>query len=156
MNLALHRSRPNCAPGYEVGIVLAQNCVQKLGSNRQTYLRYLQEQFARSAQSAVYLKALIEPRVIYQAFPSRNSTRLFKIHTHHKQQAVRKLNSYFLKPCCVFHSSHRIVDRARAYYGQEPIIGARDNCRNFSATLLHESADILGHRKFKLQHIRSN
>ena len=122
VHLALGGTCANRAPSDQVANVLRTDGVQKLAACGQAKAVDLNQQLARDAQTFVDAVALVEVRIIDQAFPTHGSAWFLEIHAHHDFQGVGVLIAQRLQAAGVFQRGGRVVDRAWADDDEQTVV----------------------------------
>ncbi len=85
VDLALHGARADGRPGDEVGVVLPEDGVEKLGRDRQAETDHVEHQLPGEVQPLVDPVGVIEVRVVDKAFPAEDGAGLFEVDPHHEK-----------------------------------------------------------------------
>ena len=88
MNLALHGTRADGAEADQVGVVLAESGIQKLGGRGQSHRCYIQQYLAGEMKALVDVETAVQVRVVDKALPSHHRSRLLEIYPEYREQGV--------------------------------------------------------------------
>ena len=110
MDLALGRARADRDPRRQVGDVLRNLDVEKLGGRRQPEIVDVEQQFAREAQPLVDVEALVQIRVVDQSLPADRCARLLEVGAHDDDQVIGIARSQARQPFAILERRRRVVD----------------------------------------------
>ena len=88
VHLALGSARADCRPRDEVGDVLRHDGVEELSRRQQSPLGDMDEQLARSVESARDVERAVEVRVVDEPLPPQGGARLLEVDPHHDEHTV--------------------------------------------------------------------
>ena len=153
VHLALGGTRPDRAPGDEVGDVLRRDHVEELGGGRQPHLGDLPQQSTGEANAVVDAVGVVQVGIVDESFPAHRRARFLEVDPHHHQQLAAQPVSLFLEPAGVLQRRFRIVDGARPDDREQPVVGAVEDAMD---RLAREEGGLgRGRRGGKLaQHVR--
>ena len=111
MNLALGRARADRHPRRQVGDVLRDLNVEKLGGGRQPEIVDVEQQLAREPQALVDVEALVQVGVVDQPLPADRRARLLEVGAHHDDQVIGIARGEARQPFAVVERRGGVVDR---------------------------------------------
>ena len=124
MHLALRGARADRHPGGQVGDVLRDLRIEKLGGRRQPHIVDVEEQLAGEPQPLVDVERLVEIGVIDEPLPPDRGARLLEVAAHQHDELARVAVGQLLQLFRIIQCGPGIVDGTRSRNNDEPGIAS--------------------------------
>src|SRR5947199_115311 len=154
MRLALGGARADRGPRDQVGQVLRRDRVEQLGAGGQPEPRQIDEQLAGQAQPELHVVRAVEVGVVDEPLPADRRARLLEVDAPHDEELVRQPFGEGAEPPGVVERRLRVVDRARADYGEETAVPAGNDVANGRAGAHHHLVERIRARQLALDDAR--
>ena len=151
VDLALDGARADRAPRDEVGVVLAEGGIEELGGDGQAEVDDAEHEPAREAEAGIDLVALVEERIVDQAFPADDGARFLEVNAHDGQQFAGVERRGLAQAFGVLEGGGGIVDGTRADDDEQARIGAGENRGDLGARAGDEGGGGGRQRQFLLE-----
>ena len=146
MRLTFCGSRADGIPADQLAEVLRTERIERFSGDRKTHFIDLDHQFACPQHAFGHLERVVHVRIIDEAFPSGDGSRLFKVDAHHGQNGFGNVLGQLQKSFRIFERGLRVVDRARSGNNKKPIVDIVENLLNICSAPIDGFSCRLGQR----------
>lgn len=144
VDLGFRGARADGSPGDQIRDVLRGDRIEKFRAGGDAHVGEVDEEFPCDTEALVDVEGVIELGIVDEAFPANGGSRFFEINPHDDAEILFKAVGFGFQQLGVFKSGGGIVDRARADYGEQAVIGAINNGIGLRTGVVDDGCDMLG------------
>ncbi len=153
--LRFRRASADRRPADEVGEVLRDDRIEKLGRGRDLFFRHCEKQLAGETQSLFDVEGLVQIGVVDHAFPADGGARFFEVGAHDENELRFHLLRERLQTVGVVDCGVVVVDAARTCDDEQTLVAAVNDVFDCFAGARDEVLHLGTERQFGVDFLRS-